>query len=108
MTRRVLGAQIPLIQRGEGITANWLNSVAAAAERRYQPAQTEQTQEPEGQDGEGTLLDSVWTEQSRVVSQVRISDDTDPTVFVDIDRIDEITFTEDGAGTLLTLKFDNS
>jgi len=107
MTRRVLGAQIPLIQPRERITANWLNSVAAAAERVPIPAQTEETQEPEGEDGEGTTDDRIYTEQSRVTSTVRIEDDTDPTVYVDIERIDEITFTEDGSGAILTLKFNN-
>lgn len=53
MTRKTLGAEIRLIQPGETITADWLNEVAAAAERVPRKPNDETTQEPEGEDGEG-------------------------------------------------------
>ena len=97
MTRRVLGAELRLIRPRERITADWLNDVAATAERKAKQPNEETTQEPEGEDGDGAAVASNYTEDNtrRVETTIRIEDQSDPSVYVEYERIDEIVFIND-------------
>ena len=110
MTRRVLGAQLRLIQRREPITADWLNKVAATAERNAKAIDELNTEKPEGEDGEGSAETKTYAERlaDRETTLVRIEDANDPAnVYIEINRIDRIVFvnTKD-PGDVLDLTLD--
>jgi len=107
MTRRAVGGNITLIRRGESIRADWLNEVASTTQRNARKIEDITTEVPEGEDGEGAAEGTeTYTETSRVTSTVRIEDASDPTVFVDIERMDSVTLQGDKGG-ILVLNFNN-
>lgn len=107
MTRRTVGAQLVLLSRGDRITANWLNDVAAATARNARKIEDITTEVPEGEDGDGAAVGQIFTETARTTSTVRIEDASDPSVYVDIERIETIDF-QDGSGNTLRLVFSNT
>ena len=107
MTRRAVNSNLTLIRRGEPITADWLNDVAAATERNARLIDEITTEAPEGEDGPSGSTDVTYTETARTTSTVRIEDAADPTVFVDIQRIETVDF-QSAAGDTLRLVFNNT
>lgn len=106
MTQRT--TNVTLLSRGGVIRADWLNDVASIAARNAQRLDAIETEVPEGEDGDSAAVDTVFTETSRVTSTVRIEDASDPTVYVDIERIDQIDFEDAASGDTLRLVFNNA
>ena len=100
MTRKARGSQIRLLKKDEIIRATWLNEVASVAGSALLNAQSSETQIDNTADGQDQENPLIFTETSRTTTTVRIEDDTDPTVFVDIERIDDVTFSNSSGQTL--------
>ena len=102
MTKRIPGAKFEIINRGDTITARYLNKVSESAASSARALSEISTEVPQGEDGDGSAADGTFIEVARTTTTVRIEDQSDPNVFVDIERIDDITF-EDAEGTSLKL-----
>lgn len=110
MTRRVVGAQTRLLRRGEKITADWLNQVAAQADANAKKLDAIRTQEPVGQDGDGTNPGVTWTEVAGTAvfgDPIRIEDASDPTIYVEIRNKIQVTMT-DSDGNTYVLNFEDT
>ena len=108
MTRRAAGTQLRMLKRNDPITADYLNSVAARADKAARALTEANLEEPEGQDGDGaeSATSEVYTETSRTTSTVRIEDENDSSIFIDVERMDSVTF-QGNLGDFLTLNFNN-
>ncbi len=103
--------KIPIIERGDPLTARYFNAVRTNIENlkpsvmppRIRPTKTAELQ-PAG-DSAGTEP-AVFTEISRSTSTERVYDPNDSEVYVDVDRIDSVTFSN-GSNTM-KLIFNNS
>jgi hypothetical protein len=108
MTRRVLGGTLRQIRRRDPITADYLNELAALADRNSRKLDDISTEAPIGEDGESGTGTEVWNELSQftITETVRIEDDTDPTIYVDVRRVLLITLESEDSGALQIWSLD--
>lgn len=59
-----------------------------------------------GADGQGLTLNEVWREHSRKTSTVRIESKDDPTVYINVKRVDQLVLTR-GLGGRIYIILDN-
>jgi len=118
--------RIRYTKRGDILTAVYVNKIVDGANRALDvlgpPRSTKSPETGTGEvpldaDGDPTagndpstgglsfLGSEVLEEESRITSVVRVTDPNDSSVWVDVERIDEITF--GSTQRRLTLKFDN-
>ncbi len=113
MTQRIKHAR-----RGDRLSAGYVNQIVDGANLALKtldgPSSKRTPETSSGDvatDAQGTgdlegVGTEVFTEESRETSTVRIYDPTDEDVYVDVERIDQISLTS--ADRRITLVFDNS
>ncbi len=114
MTQRIRYAQ-----SGERLSARYVNRLVDGANlalKKLGPPRSTQLTGPGSADidtdaqGTGDLTgvgSTVYTEEGRETSTVRVEDPNDSDVFVEVDRIDVVRF-RNNEGDPLTLVFDNT
>lgn len=126
----MIGAKSPRLRRGQTITARYLNGQADQIDALRNAlvrlaggagVQAIDTQADQSNLSPAQLLDPgitspgltqnlaaghVMTELARVTSIVRVENPSDPAQYVDVERVDVITF-EGAAGERLTLVFNH-
>lgn len=106
---------VPLVNKGQAITARWLSNVARTlndhSEALRAPAslaplsKDSQAYDPDGAIPEGQLGTGIWVETGRDVSTVRVEDPNDSSIYVEVERIDAISFAR--GAEVMTLVFNN-
>lgn len=61
---------------------------------------------PAGEPGAGLAIAETWVEQARSTSTVRVTSDSDDSVYVDVERIDRVLLKRPNGGRV-TIVFDN-
>ncbi len=106
-----MSGRIPAIDKGDALTARYFNTVKANVEElkgavnppRVKDLETGELQPTGGSTGSESV---VFAETSRSTSTERVYDPNDSEVYVDVDRIDSVTFSN-GSNTM-KLIFNNS
>lgn len=106
---------VTLVNPGDPIRARWLSNVARTVNDHSEALRPPQSLAPVSNDSQAYESDDqipsaqlgseLFTETGRQTSTVRITDPSDSSVYVDVSRIDAVTFSS-GARTL-TLSFNN-
>jgi hypothetical protein len=98
--------RVPRIRAGEVIEARWLNDVVDGVNTALQPPRAEDDPpppQPEEGDDE-SAADEHWTEVARTTTTVRVEDPDDSDTYVDVERVDTVTFLRpDGTTIRLTM-----
>lgn len=102
MSRNRPGQSVVTIRRGERITADYLNRTRNPVPADLTDAELER---PLGEDSEapGEPGSESYTAVSATFTVVRVEDENDPEIYIEQDRIDSITFTENTSGKTLVL-----
>ena len=106
MTQSKNVERVEPIDRGEVITAHYLNNMGMAINRNSQSLSgpKQQSALEESETGSAAILDLNFTETTRASSTVQITDSNGDTH--SIEQIDSVTFTN-ANGDVLTLSFNN-
>lgn len=110
MTVLTSGSKLRLLKRGEVITAEYLNDIAAKADRNARTLDEITTEVPEGEDGAGTEPPAILTELPGTAvfgAPHRIEDASDPTVYIEIRNKIEI-YLVDQNGNSVTLMLEDT
>ena len=103
-----VAVRVPRIRRGSPITSGYLNNISDNINQAYDSVHGPKTTDnPTETDGDGEPIPEQWTEVERTTTTVRVENPDDATQYVDVERIETITFSL-ADSTRVELTFNNT